>query len=52
MRRRDLIATNLVCLVILLIALVVGWTEAAAFGLGVLVVLDAIVLIRGRKSGG
>ncbi len=49
MRRRDLLITNLVCLVILAVALVVGWTEAAAFGLGVLAVLDAIVLVRGRR---
>ncbi len=49
MRRRDLLITNLVCLLVLVAALVARWTEAAAFGLGVLVVLDAIVLVRGRK---
>lgn len=49
-RRRDLIVTNLVALVILLAALLLGWREAAAFGLAVLAVLNLIVLIRERQA--
>ena len=49
-RRRDLIVTNLVALVVLLAALLAGWREAAAFGLAVLAVLNLIVLIRERQA--
>jgi hypothetical protein len=38
-------------LAILLIALLVGWREAAGFGLTVLVVLNLMVLIRARGVG-
>ena len=49
-RRRDLIVTNLAALVVLILAYLAGWREAAAFGLAVLVVLDLIVLIRERQA--
>jgi hypothetical protein len=49
-RRRDLIVTNGAALLVLLIALLAGWHEAAAFGLTILVVLNLIVLIRERQA--
>jgi hypothetical protein len=49
-RARDLIVTNLVALLVLLLVLIVGWREAAAFGLTVLVILDLMVVIRGRSG--
>jgi hypothetical protein len=45
-RRRDLIVTNLAALLVLLIALLLGWREAAAFGLAVLVIMDLMVFFR------
>ena len=48
-RRRDLFLANVAALVVLSIALLAGWREAAAFGLAVLVVLDLMVFIRGRQ---
>ena len=45
-RHRELIVTNLAALVVLLAALLLGWKEAAAFGLAVLIVMDLMVLIR------
>ena len=45
-RWRDLIVTNLAALLVLLVALLIGWWEAAAFGLAVLLVLNLMVLIR------
>ena len=44
--RRDLIVTNLLALLVLLIVLLAGWREAAAFGLAVLIVMDLMVVIR------
>ena len=49
-RRRALMITNLAALLVLLIALLAGWREAAGFGLVVLLVLDLMVLIRERPS--
>jgi hypothetical protein len=48
-RQRDLIVTNLACLLVLVLAVAVGWTEAAAFGLVVLAILDLMVVLRGRR---
>jgi hypothetical protein len=45
-RPRDLIVTNVAVLLVLLAVLLVGWREAAAFGLAVLVILDLMVVIR------
>jgi membrane protein implicated in regulation of membrane protease activity len=48
--KRDLIVTNVLALLVLLVALLIGWWEAAAFGLAVLAILDLMVLIRGRQA--
>ena len=48
--RRDLIVVNLIALLLLLFVLLIGWREAAAFGLGVLLVLDLLVVLRGRQT--
>ncbi len=49
-RRRDLIVTNIVALMVLVVALLAGWQEAAVFGLALLVVLNLIVLIREHQA--
>lgn len=49
-RRRDLILANGAGLVVLAVALLLRWWEAAAFGLGVLLILDILVLFRERSS--
>ena len=49
-RRRDLIVTNGAAAMVLLIALLAGWHEAAVFGSAVLVVLNLVVLIRERQA--
>ena len=49
-RPRELIVVNVVALLILLVVFLIGWGEAAAFGLAVLVILDLMVLMRGRQS--
>ena len=48
-RWRDLIVTNVVALLVLAVALLAGWREAAAFGLVVLILLDLMVLLRERQ---
>ncbi len=47
-RRRDLIVANLAGLGILLVVLLLGWWQEAAFGLAVLVILDLVVILRER----
>lgn len=47
-RGRDLIVANLVALLLLLVVFVVGWREAAVFGLAVLLMMNVIVLLRER----
>ena len=49
-RRRDLIVTNVLALVLLVAVYLAGWHEAAAFGLVVLVFMDLMVLLRERAS--
>jgi hypothetical protein len=49
-RRRDLIVTNIAALLVVLIAFLLGWREAAAFGLAVLAFMDLMVLLRGRSD--
>jgi len=49
-RLRDLIVTNVLALLVLLVVLLAGWREAAAFGLAVLVILDLMVVIRDRSG--
>jgi hypothetical protein len=46
--KRDLVVADLAALFLLLIVLLLGWHEAAAFGLAVLVLMNAIVLLRER----
>ena len=47
-RPRELIVTNVLALLVLLVVLLFGWREAAAFGLAVLLILDLLVVIRER----
>ena len=47
-RPRELIVTNILALLVLLVVLLLGWREAAAFGLAVLLILDLLVVIRER----
>ena len=49
-RQRDLIVTNVAALAVLFVALLLGWWEAAAFGLAVLVFMDLMVLLRERTA--
>jgi hypothetical protein len=49
-RRRDLIVTNVAALLVLAVALLAGWREAAAFGLAVLILMDAMVLLREHQA--
>jgi hypothetical protein len=49
-RRRDLIVTNVAAVAVLLVALLLGWREAAAFGLAVLVFMDLMVYLRERMA--
>jgi len=53
-RRRELIVPNIVALPVLLVVLLAGWREAAAFGLAVLILMDLLVLLRERwaRAGG
>jgi hypothetical protein len=47
--KRELLAANAAALLFLLVVvLVLGWVEAAAFGLAVLVLMNLIVLLRHR----
>lgn len=47
-RSRDLIVTNVLALLVLGVALLIGWWEAAAFGLAVLIIMDLLVVLRER----
>jgi type IV secretory pathway TrbD component len=49
-RHRDLILVNLTAFLLLLFVLLIGWWEAAAFGLGVLLVLDLLVVLREQQA--
>jgi hypothetical protein len=49
-RKRDLLVTNLLSLLVLLAALLAGWWDAAAFGLAVLIVMDLLVVLRERLA--
>jgi hypothetical protein len=49
-RHRDLIVTNVAAFLVLLVVLLLGWKEAAAFGLAVLVIMDLLVLLRERTA--
>ena len=45
-RKRDLFVTNLLAILILIGVLLAGWWDAAAFGLGVLLFMDLLVVVR------
>jgi hypothetical protein len=47
---RDLLLANGAALVLLLVVLLIGWRFEAAFGLAVLVILNLLVLLRGRPG--
>jgi uncharacterized membrane protein YgaE (UPF0421/DUF939 family) len=47
---RDLLLANVLALFVLLVVLLIGWKEEAAFGLAVLIFLDLMVLLRGRQT--
>jgi hypothetical protein len=47
-RRRRLVITNLLSLLVVAAALAAGWRQEALFGLVVLAIMDLIVLIRER----
>lgn len=45
-----MVLANGVALLLLLIVVLVGWWQEAAFGLAVLVILDLMILLRGRQA--
>lgn len=45
-----MIVTNVAAVAVLLVALLLGWWEAAAFGLAVLVFMDVMALLRERMA--
>lgn len=47
-RKREFIVTNAAALLVLFLVLLLGWREAAAFGLAVLVMMDLLVVVRER----
>jgi hypothetical protein len=47
---RDLLLANVLALFVLLVVLLIGWKEEAAFGLAVLIILDLMVLLRERQA--
>jgi hypothetical protein len=49
---RELVAANAAALLVLLVAMLLGWHEAATFGLATLVILNLLVLLRGRPTRG
>jgi hypothetical protein len=48
---RDLVIASALGLVVVLGAFLAGWREAAAFGLVVILILDLLVVLRGRAGG-
>ncbi len=49
-RRRELFLTNALALGVLLVVLLAGWWDAAAFGLVVLAFMDVLVILRERLA--
>ncbi|MGD2039302.1 MAG: hypothetical protein PVH11_00660 [Anaerolineae bacterium] len=47
---RSLFVANLLALLVLLVVLLLGWWDAAAFGLAVLLILDVLVWLRERQA--
>jgi Flp pilus assembly protein TadB len=48
-RTRDLLVANGAGLLVVVVAYLLGWREAATYGLVVLALLDVIVLVRERS---
>jgi len=49
---RELVLANAAALLVLVLVLLLGWREAAAFGLATLVILNLLVVLRGRQARG
>jgi Flp pilus assembly protein TadB len=49
-RGRNLLVANLLGLLVLVVVLLLGWWDAAAFGLAVLLILDVLVWLRERQA--
>ena len=49
-RWRELIVTDVLALVVLLVVFLIGLREAAAFGLATLAILNLLVLLRERPT--
>jgi hypothetical protein len=47
---RSLLVANLLAVLALLVVLLLGWWDAAAFGLAVLLILDVLVWLRERQA--
>jgi hypothetical protein len=47
---RELVAANAVALLVLVLAMLFGWREAALFGLVTLVIMNLLVVLRGRQA--
>ena len=45
-RKRELVVTNMLALVVIVSVLVAGWWEAALFGLAVLLLMDLMAILR------
>jgi hypothetical protein len=45
-----MVAANGAALLVLVLVMLLGWREAAAFGLATLVILDLLVILRGRQA--
>ncbi len=51
-RHRDLLVADGLAVLVLLAVLLIGWWDAAAFGLAVLVIMNLIVVLRQRSAHG
>jgi hypothetical protein len=47
---RELVVANAVALLVLILVMLLGWREAAAFGLATLIILNLLVALRGRQA--
>jgi ABC-type phosphate transport system permease subunit len=47
---RELVAANAAALLVLVLAMLLGWHEAALFGLVTLVIMNLLVVLRGRQA--
>ena len=47
---RELVLANGAALLVLIFVMVLGWREAAAFGLATLVIMNVLVILRGHQA--